>query len=47
MESLLLSRDDEVIRVLRLVLQDMGIEVEVCTGAERAEQELRGASTTP
>jgi CheY-like chemotaxis protein len=40
MESLLLSRDDEVIRVLRLVLQDMGIEVEVCTGAERAQQEL-------
>jgi CheY-like chemotaxis protein len=40
MRSLLLSRDDEVIRVLRRVLDDMQIEVEVCTGSERAAEQL-------
>lgn len=40
MESFLLTRDDEVIRVLRRVLQDMGIALEVCTGAERAGEML-------
>ncbi len=40
MESFLLSRDDAVIRVMRRVLQDMGIEVEVCTGAEQAYETL-------
>ncbi len=41
LQSLLLSRDDEVIRVLRRVLSDLEIEVEVCTGPEKAEEELR------
>jgi CheY-like chemotaxis protein len=40
LHSLLLSRDDDVIRVLRRVLNDMEIEVDVCTSAERAAEEL-------
>ncbi len=40
LHSLLLSRDDNVIRVLRRVLNDMEIELEVCTSAERAAEEL-------
>ncbi len=40
LQSLLLSRDDDVIRVLRRVLSDLEIEVEVCTAAEKASQEL-------
>ncbi len=40
LQSLLLSRDDEVIRVFRRVLDDMEIELEVCTGVERAADEL-------
>ncbi len=40
LQSLLLSRDDDVIRVLRRVLNDMEIEVEVCTGSDRASEEL-------
>ncbi|MGI9103234.1 MAG: PilZ domain-containing protein [Terriglobales bacterium] len=40
LQSLLLSRDDDVIRVLRRVLNDMEIEVEVCTGCDHATQEL-------
>ena len=40
LQSLLLSRDDEVIRVLRRVLNDLEIEVEVCTRSEKAAEEL-------
>jgi CheY-like chemotaxis protein len=40
LQSLLLSRDDAVIRVLRRVLSDMEIDVEVCTGPEKAAEEL-------
>jgi CheY-like chemotaxis protein len=40
LQSLLLSRDDDVIRVLRRVLSDLEIEVEVCTGSEKAAAEL-------
>ncbi len=40
LQSLLLSRDDDVIRILRRVLSDMEIELEVCTGSERATEEL-------
>ena len=40
LQSLLLSRDDDVIRVLRRVLSDMEIDVEVCTGSEKAAEEL-------
>ena len=40
LQSLLLSRDDNVIRVLRRVLSDLEIEVEVCTGPDQAAVEL-------
>jgi CheY-like chemotaxis protein len=40
LQSLLLSRDDDVIRVLRRVLSDLEIELEVCTGSEKAAEEL-------
>ena len=40
LQSLLLSRDNEVIRVLRRVLNDLEIEVQVCTGPETAAAEL-------
>jgi len=40
LQSLLLSRDDDVIRVLRRVLTDLEIEVEVCTGSDKAGEEL-------
>lgn len=40
LESLLLTRDDQVIKVLRRVLGDLGIEVEVCTGADRAQEQV-------
>jgi len=40
LRSLLLSRDDDVIRVLQRVLNDMEIDLEVCTSAERAAEEL-------
>jgi CheY-like chemotaxis protein len=40
LQSLLLSCDDEVIRVLRRVLSDLEIEVEVCTVSEKAAEEL-------
>ncbi len=40
LQSLLLSRDDEVIRVLRRVLNDLEIEVVVCTGPDTAADEL-------
>ena len=40
LQSLLLSRDDAVIRVLRRVLSDLEIDLEVCTGPEKAAEEL-------
>src|SRR5512141_638847 len=40
LQSLLLSRDDDVIRVLRRVLTDLEIDVEVCTGPDKAAEEL-------
>ncbi len=40
LQSLLLSRDDDVIRILRRVLDDLEIELEVYTAAERAAEEL-------
>lgn len=40
LQSLLLSRDNDIIRVLRRVLEDLEIEVEVCTGSEKAAEEL-------
>ncbi len=41
LQSLLLSRDDDVIRVLRRVLTDLEIDVEVCTGPDKAAEELK------
>jgi len=38
--ALLLSRDDEVIRMLRRVLQDLAIELLVCTGSDDAMRQL-------
>lgn len=40
LQSLLLSRDDVVIRVLRRVLSDLEIEVEVCNGPDTAAEQL-------
>jgi CheY-like chemotaxis protein len=40
LQSLLLSRDDDVIRVLRRVLNDLEIEVEVCTMPDKAAEQL-------
>ena len=40
LQSLLLSRDDDVIRILRRVLNDLEIEVEVCTAPDTAAAEL-------
>jgi CheY-like chemotaxis protein len=40
LQSLLLSRDDVVIRILRRVLNDLEIEVEVCNGPDVAAQQL-------
>ena len=40
LQSLLLSRHDDVIRVLRRVLNDLEIEVEVCTVPDKAIEEL-------
>lgn len=40
LQSLLLSRDDDVIRVLRRVLNDLEIDVEVCTGPDKAAEQL-------
>ena len=40
-EGLLLSRDDAVIRMFRRIYQEMELAgLEVCTGAEQAQQEL-------
>ena len=41
LQSLLLSRDDDVIRILRRVLNDLEIEVEVCTVPDKAAAELK------
>jgi DNA-binding response OmpR family regulator len=40
LQSLLLSRDDELVRVLRRVLTDLEIDVEVCSAPEKATAEL-------
>ena len=40
LRCLLLTRDDQIIRVLRRVLEDLGIGVDVCTGAEKAAEAL-------
>jgi CheY-like chemotaxis protein len=41
LESLLLSRDPEVIRVLQPVLEKLSIEVEVCRGVKSGQEILR------
>lgn len=38
LESLLLSRDPQVVRVLQPALEKMSVEVEVCTGAQSATE---------
>lgn len=38
--SLLLSRDDQIIRMLRRVLNDLEVEVDVFTGSDKASEEL-------
>ncbi len=40
LQCLLLTRDDEVIRVVRRVLENLEIRVEVCTGADKAVEQL-------
>jgi CheY-like chemotaxis protein len=40
LQSLLLSRDDDVIRVLRRVLNDLEIDVEVCQAPDTAGEQL-------
>jgi len=40
LESLLLSRDDEVVRVLRPTLEKLSIDVEICQEAKKATQIL-------
>jgi CheY-like chemotaxis protein len=40
LQSLLLSRDDDVIRVLRRVLNDLEIDVEVCEASASAGEQL-------
>jgi len=40
LHTLLLSHDAEVLQVLRHVLDDLGVKVEVCTRAERADELL-------
>src|SRR5581483_4197964 len=39
-QSLLLSRDDAVIRMFRRIYQELEMELEVCTGAQQAATEL-------
>src|ERR1700690_375437 len=41
LESLLLSRDPEVIRVLQPALEKLSIDVEVCPGASSGQEILR------
>jgi hypothetical protein len=40
LESLLLSRDPEVIRVLRPALEKLSIDVEVCSGVNSGQEIL-------
>ena len=40
LRCLLLTRDDQIIRVLRRVLDGLDIGLEVCTGADKAAEEL-------
>src|SRR5512140_3844878 len=40
LRCLLLTRDDQVIRVLRRVLNDLDVGLEVCTSADKAAEEL-------
>jgi ActR/RegA family two-component response regulator len=40
LRCLLLTRDDQVIRVLRRVLDDLEINLDVCTGADKAAEEM-------
>jgi DNA-binding response OmpR family regulator len=40
LQALLLSHDDDVLRTVRRVLNDLGMKVEICTGAERAAEWL-------
>ncbi len=40
LQSLLLSRDDDVIRVLRRVLSDLEIDLEVCEASDTAGEQL-------
>jgi ActR/RegA family two-component response regulator len=40
LHCLLLTRDDQVIRVLRRVVDDLDVSLEVCTGADKAAEEL-------
>jgi len=40
LRCLLLTRDDSVIRVLQRVLEDLEVGVDVCTGADKAAEEL-------
>ncbi len=39
-QCLLLTRDDQVIRVLRRVLDDLKVSLDVCTGADKAAERL-------
>jgi len=40
LQCLLLTRDDQVIRVLRKVMDDFEVGLHVCTGADKAAEEL-------
>ncbi len=40
LDALLLSRDDDVIRMFRRISQDLEMALEVCTGVEQARAEL-------
>src|SRR5579884_1195599 len=40
LHALLLTRDDQAIRVLRKVTGDLEIALQVCTGADKAAEEL-------
>lgn len=40
LRCLLLTRDDQIIRVLRRVLEGLDVGLEVCTGADKAAEEL-------
>ena len=40
LQSLLLSRDSDVIRVVRRVCEELEMSVEVCTGCDKAAEEV-------